>query len=407
MVVEPMENLRSVSVGVFVATGSLKEGEKESGISHCIEHMLFKGTQKRSARQIAQEMDEIGAQMNAFTGRDCTCFYIKCAAENLPEAIDLLSDMLQHSLLLADELRREQGVIVEEIHMVEDAPEDYVFELFQTAAFEGYPLASPILGTVESVQSFASDDLKTYMAEHYSLDNIVISAAGAVETEDFFSRCEDAFSQLPASGAGKKFPAAPPRFTKRILCEGRDVEQVQIALGLPGYGSRDPHYSTLALLCNAFGGYMSSRLFQRIREESGLAYTVYSYLQPYLGMGYMGLYAACGKTQAEKVLQQMQEEIQILRRDGLSEEELVRSRRQIEGSLILGGESSGSRMQKNGKQLLLFGSIRPEQETIALLRAVDQQSIRNILGDVLDETALCGALLGPNQSELESLATII
>ena len=406
VVAQPIDSLRSVSVGVWVATGSLKETEREAGLSHFIEHMLFKGTENRTAQQIAQEMDDIGAQMNAFTSRDCTCYYVKATGEHLAKAVDMLSDMILCPRFDAEEMEREKNVVLEEILMAEDAPEDVVFELLSRAAFGDAPMARPVLGSKQSVAAFTPDDLRQYMKQHYCAENLLLSVAGSFDEKELLDLATRYFGEVAPSGAEDAYPAAPTRSRKKVLAASKDIEQAHIALMFPAYGSRDERYFPLSVLNNALGGYMSSRLFQRIREQSGLAYAVYSYVQPCLDSGALAIYVGTGAAQAERLVSELLEEVRLLREKGLREDEFIRSRNQLRGSLILSGESSTSRMTSVGKQTLLFGKARGEEDVLALLDAVTPERIQAILEDVFDEAALCAGLVGRDAAALERLGEL-
>ena len=406
IVAQPMDSLRSVSVGVWVRSGSLKEKEQEAGISHFIEHMLFKGTSSRSARQIAQEMDDIGAQMNAFTGKDSTCYYIKATSEYLAPVMEMLSDMLLHSQLDEEEMQKEKGVVMEEILMAEDTPEDVAFELLARASFGAAPLAQPVLGSQQSVRAFTRQDLQSYMDRHYRAENMLIAVAGRFDEEQLVALAEQYFASIAPLAQPDAYPPTPPRLQKTILTASKDIEQAHIALALPGYGSRDARYFPLAVLNNALGGYMSSRLFQRIREQSGLAYSIYSFMQPSLDGGTLAIYAGTGAAQAGQLMEEVLDELRTLKAEGLSVEELSRSRNQIRGSLVFGNESSNARMNSIGKQTLLFGSARTEEETLALLDGVRMEDIEALLPDVIDERALCAGVVGRDEKALMDLAQL-
>jgi predicted Zn-dependent peptidase len=394
VVAQSMPHFHSISLGVWIAAGSVKEQQNEAGISHMIEHMLFKGTERYSAQQIAAEMDAIGAQINAFTAKECTCFYIKATSDHLEQSMEMLSQLVLHSVLDPQELEKEKGVVIEEINMVEDTPEDLAQELISAAFYGDHPLGKPILGTAESVGSFSRQDLQRYMDKHYIAPNILIAIAGNFEEQQLMDCAEKYFDMKPG-GEALPFPKEPQRPRKKVLTrEKRDVGQAHICLALPGYCNEDPRYFPLMVLSNALGGNMSSRLFQKIREERGLAYTVYSYTSAYRNTGALGIYAGANASQAATAVELMLQELELLKEKGLSKEEFQRSKNQLRGAYILGCESTGSRMSAIGKSLLLNGKIHSEDEIIAKIDAITPQSVEEILEDVLNFEHLCGSFVG-------------
>ncbi len=405
VVAQRLPHLHSVSVGTWIGTGSVKEEDGEAGISHFIEHMLFKGTERRNAQAIAAEMDSIGAQMNAFTAKECTCYYIKATEDRLEESLDMLGDIIGHSKLDPVELEKEKGVVLEEILMFEDTPEDIATEALNGAYYEGHALAKPILGSRESVSAFTPDDLRAYMKEHYGPGNMLIAVAGNFDEDALVDKIARHFG-ASVSSADKPYPNAPGRPIKRVVAREKDIEQAHVSLALPGYGAEDERYFPLVVLNNALGGNMSSRLFQKIREERGLAYSVYSYTSSYKDCGSLGLYSASNVAQARVVVELMLEELRAVRKDGITEEEFQRSKNQIKGSFILGNESSGARMSSIGKSALMYGRARSEEETLAKLEAVTMENIEEILADVLDESAMVGAFVGKNAAELEKIGEL-
>lgn len=405
IIAQRLPHLRSVSTGVWIGTGSVKEEPDEAGISHMIEHMLFKGTERRDAKGIASEMDSIGAQINAFTAKECTCYYIKATDDRLDESLDMLGDIVAHSKLDPADLEKEKGVVLEEILMFEDTPEDIVIEALNSAFYDGHALANPIIGNRESVLSFTPDFMRAYMEKHYHPGNMLIAVAGNFDENALIESAARHFATV-AEGPDKPFPGPPKRPVKRVAAREKDIEQAHISLALPGYGADDPAYFPLVVLNNVLGGNMSSRLFQKIREERGLAYSVYSYTSSYKDCGSMGLYSASNTAQARTVVELMLEELRALRKDGITDEEFERSKNQIKGSFILGNETSGARMSSLGKSMLLYGRVRTEEETIAKLEAVTKDDIAAILPNVLDETAMCGAFVGKGAAELERIGEL-
>jgi len=382
VVAEPIEHFRSVSVGLWVGAGSMTERSEENGLSHFLEHMLFKGTKRRSARDIAEEMDSIGGQINAFTSKECTCYYAKVMDEHLPVAMDVLSDLLLNAVLDPSELDKERGVILEEISMVEDSPEDVVHELLSSAALQGSPLAQPILGTNQGISGYQAGDLLTYRNTHYRPDNTVVAVAGRYDAQQLWALCE----QHLAGFAAREAPAVPElqrSFSPTLLRREKDVEQVHLCIGFPGIEMGDPDIYPLSIFNNLFGGGMSSRLFQRIREESGMAYAVYSYPTAYLSMGLYTLYAGTSAQHVDAVLSMLREEVEGVLAKGVTQEEFVKARAQLKGGYILGLESASSHMSNIGRGELLLRRIQSEDEVIEKIDAVTIDDVMRIATSIL------------------------
>jgi predicted Zn-dependent peptidase len=403
---EKMEHVRSVAMGVWVDTGSVRETDETAGASHLIEHMVFKGTERRNAEQIAIEMDAIGGNINAYTSKENTCFYAKVLDEHLDLVSDVLSDITFHSVFDPEELKKEQGVVLEEILMNEDSPEDLSGEESNMLFFGNEALASPILGSKQSVRAFTRESLLAYKNEFYVPNNIVVSVAGNFEEQALVDSVTKWFD-IPASPRAttpilQRFPGG-----KREKFVEKDVEQVHICITLPGFARDSEGQYPLAVLSNIIGGSMSSRLFQTIREKLGLAYSVYSYPTSYTGTGTLTLYAGTGEKQAKEVLSRMLEELERVRKDGVTKDELDRCRDQLKGSYLLGMESSSSRMNALGKTLLLQKREYSEQETLRRIECVTMDDIERILPVCLDvqqaSTALVGRVKKQKAALLEAL----
>jgi len=393
LIYERMEHVRSVSMGVWVDTGSVRETPDTAGASHLIEHMVFKGTERRSAEQIAVEMDAVGGNINAFTSKESTCFYAKVLDEHLDLASDVLSDIAFHSVFDPEELKKEQGVVLEEILMNEDSPEDLAGEESCMLFFGDEPLAGPILGTKQSVRAFTREALLAYKDEFYVPNNVVVACAGSFDEQALIDSVTRRFD-IPACArtAGpilQRYPGG-----KREKLVEKDVEQVHICLTLPGFARDDAGQYPLAVLSNILGGSMSSRLFQTIREKLGLAYSVYSYPMSYTGTGTLTLYAGTGERQAGEVLGRMVDEIGRMRKEGVTKEELARCRDQLRGSYLLGMESTGARMNALGKTLLLQKREYSERETLRRIECVTMEDIERILPVCLDLGSASAALVG-------------
>ncbi|NCB31587.1 MAG: insulinase family protein, partial [Clostridia bacterium] len=370
VVAEPMEGVRSVSMGVWIAAGPVYEARNEAGISHMIEHMLFKGTQRRPASQIAAEMDGLGGNLNAFTAKECTCFYAKVLDEHLPKALDILQDLVRYSRIDPQDLAREQGVVCEEILMMEDSPEELVHELLGETIYGDTPLSRQILGTQESVRAFLRENLGAYMQRRYRPAHMVLSCAGHFEMPALMDLLNETFgSDGEVAGAngvpGADMPSSALMERRTFKGAEKDVEQAHICLGFPGFATDTPEQFALLVLNNALGGSMSSRLFQHIREERGLAYSVYSYPTGYSGTGYFALYAGTGEKQSEEVVRLMLDEVRSVREKGITKEEFCRAKEQLKGSYMLGQESTSARSGAIGRSMLLLGTAREEEDVLS------------------------------------------
>lgn len=402
LIFEQMEHVRSLSMGVWVDTGSVRETVQTAGASHLIEHMVFKGTQRRSAEQIAMEMDAVGGNLNAFTSKECTCFYAKVLDEHLALAADVLSDLVFHSTFDAKELKKEQGVVVEEILMNEDSPEDVAAERSNMSFFGSEPLAAPILGTQQSVRAFTRESLLAYKNEHYLPGNIVVSCAGHFEERELIEAVTRFFSVPALDGAAKPLNETYPGGRRTVFVE-KDVEQVHLCITLPGFARDTDGQFPLAVLSNIIGGSMSSRLFQSIREKLGLAYSVYSFPTSFTTAGTFTLYAGTGEKQAAEVLGRMIDEIESVRKNGVTQAELERCREQLKGNYLLGMESSSAKMNVLGKVLLLQKREYDEAETIRRIECVTMEDIERILPVCLDRENACTALVGRVNKQKDAL----
>ena len=400
---ERIPHFRSVSVGLWIGTGSQYETVSEAGLSHFLEHMVFKGTGKRTARQIAEEMDAVGGQLNAFTSKECTCFYAKTVDEHLPLAMDVVCDLATNPIFDAGELEKEKGVVLEEISMSEDTPEDLVHEILMLAHYGDQNVARPILGTEAAISAYTRDDLKNYWASTYQPRNAVFSIAGNYD----WDRVQELIAQ--------KLGAWQNRGNRELKCETHDVpptvltkekeiEQVHICLGFPGLPIGDEGNYELSLFNSVYGGAMSSRLFQKIRDESGMAYTVYSYPNAYTDCGMLSVYAATNPDAACAVHDQILEETRKLAEGGLTRREFEMAREQLKAGFILGLESTSSRMQSNGRRMLLMNKMRTETELIDRVNRIDYDATNELMRRILtSENSL--ALVGKGVDELAKRMT--
>lgn len=395
---ERIDHFRSVSVGLWVGTGSQYEYPSEAGISHFLEHMVFKGTQRRSARQIAEEMDAVGGQLNAFTSKECTCFYAKTVDEHIGLATDIVCDLAVHPTFDAKELEKEKGVVLEEISMAEDTPEDVVHDLLMLAMFGDQSVARPILGNEERISTYTRDDLHAYWKSLYRPENAVFSIAGNYDWEKVQELLNVHLGGWKGEGTRQPVCNTQPTVPTALSRE-KEIEQAHICLGFPGLSIGHKRNYELSLFNSVYGGAMSSRLFQKIREESGMAYTVYSYPNAYTDCGMLSVYAATNPDTAVQVHDQILEETRKLIKEGLTREEFNMAREQLKAGIILGGESTSSRMQSNGRRMLLLNETRTESAVIDRVNAITWEDTNDLMREILSsENAL--AVVGKNAGEL-------
>lgn len=378
LVYEHLPYLRSCSLGIWIANGSRHETPETEGMSHFIEHMLFKGTETRSARDIAEQTDDIGGYINAFTARECTCFYAKTLDSHLEEAMDILSDMISHPRLSPHDLALEKDVVTEEIHMYEDTPEELVQETLNSLCFPDHNIGKNILGTEESLASFTPDSVRAYMRKHYAAGNVVVAVAGNFDPDTLLDLTERCFADYPY-----REPFSPawiqPQYHVGTHTDYKDIEQAHLAFSFPGLPSRDADLYAWLTASNILGGGMSSRLFQSIREEKGLAYSVYTYPTAYRDSGYTGIYIGCSPANAAQAEELLLREIELLRRDGVSEKELRRAKEQMKSSFILSEESTYSRMSQIGKQTVMHGNVRDENALLAQIDRITREDVSRII----------------------------
>lgn len=400
---ERIEHFRSVSVGLWMGTGSQHEMPSESGISHFLEHMVFKGTQRRSARQIAEEMDAVGGQLNAFTAKECTCFYAKTVDEHLPLAVDIVCDLATHPSFDAGEMEKEKGVVLEEISMAEDTPEDLVHELLMLAHYGDQNIARPILGSAQSVSGFRREDLVQYFNGMYRPQNAVFSIVGNYDWGQVQALLNQHLASWQPEGMRPHDTATRP-MPPTALYKEKEIEQVHICLGFPGVPIGDERNYALSLFNSVFGGAMSSRLFQKIREESGMAYTVYSYPNAYTDSGMLSVYAATNPDTAVAVHDQILEEARKIAEGGLTRREFEMAREQLKAGFILGSESTSSRMQSNGRRMLLLNETRTESEVIDRVNAIGYDETNELMRQILSAPNSL-ALVGKNVQALSARMT--
>jgi predicted Zn-dependent peptidase len=401
VVTDTMPHLETASLGVWVGAGSRDERPDEHGISHLLEHMAFKGTSRRSARQIAEEIEAVGGDLNAATSIETTAYYARVLRADVPLALDVLSDILASPSFDPDELGREQNVIVQEIGAAEDAPDDLIWDRLQETAYTGQPIGRSILGTPATVRSFDRGRLAQYLARNYRAPDMVIAAAGSVDHRSVVTEVEQRF----ASFAGPAAPAPEPaRFVGGSRIETRDLEQVHIALAMHGLPQRDPSLYSLQVFTNVLGGGMSSRLFQEVREQRGLCYSIYSFHAPYTDTGMFGLYAGTDAADVAELMRVVVDEVNAAAQT-INEAEVARAKAQMKAGSLMALESSGARAEQLARQMFAWGRPIPLDELVARIEAVTVESTRAAGRALIARGRPAIAALGPGAG-LESAATI-
>jgi predicted Zn-dependent peptidase len=392
VITEEIPYLQSVSIGVWVITGSRDEKSKENGISHFIEHLLFKGTERRTAFDIAKEIDSVGGTLNAFTGREYTCFYAKVIDKNLPLAIDLLSDIFLHSLMDPNDVEKERMVILQEIKMVEDTPDDYIHDLFNRVCWGDHPLGFPIFGTSELVQSFDRNQICQFFKENYQPNRMIICAAGNLHHQEVVDWIGETFGQLPKSDKRKERVRPYPFSTTNVW--KRDLEQVHFCLGTKGLQHNHSLRFASYILNTILGGGMSSRLFQEIREDRGLAYSVYSYLPTYIDAGLVVVYAGTSEDSLQKVIELTLNEFHRLKTAPFKNGELETAKEQLKGNLLLSLESSDNLMTRLAKNEIYFESYLPVEKILRAIDEVKEEEVRGLASELFDRDFFCLTVLG-------------
>ena len=377
---EPVPGVRSAALGIWVGSGSRHENPEENGAAHFIEHMVFKGTQSRTAAQLAQEMDAIGGQINAFTTKECTCFYARVLDTHLPQATDLLCDMFLHPAFREEDVQTERGVVLEEISMYEDNPEDLCAERLSAAVYAGSPLARPILGRPETLERMTGAWLRRYMAGHYLPGNLVVALAGSFTQEHM-----DALIQRFSALSGGALPAiVPVSYQSAVTVREKPIEQNHITLAFPGLPYADKRRFTLQLLSAILGSGMSSRLWQRVREEQGLCYSIYSYGAGHTETGLFAIYTALSRETEGRAIETICRVVRDFAAHGVTREELDRAREQSKANVILGLESTQAHMSNLGRGALLQGAVLDPDQIIAAYDAVTREGIQALAEEIFD-----------------------
>ena len=391
IVTDSMETVETVSFGAWVDAGARHEEIENNGVAHLLEHMAFKGTARRDARQIAEEMDAVGGHLNAYTARENTAYYAKVLKEDVPLAVDIISDILQHSTIDAEELAREQAVVVQEISQALDTPDDIIFDYFQETAYPDQAMGRSVLGQADVVRTMRRDTLLSFMNTHYSPSRLMISAAGRVDHDQLVELVSENFTALPPDQPRKEEKAV---YRGGDFRESRDLEQVHVLFGFDGVAYDDPDFYAVSVLSTLLGGGMSSRLFQEIREKRGLVYSIYSMLNLYRDAGSLAVYAGCAPERAAQVVELTLAEFRRLRERPVAHAELERARECLKGSIVLGLESSSNRMTHLAQQMIYHGRCQEPGEILKAVDRVTAREIRDLAHRLFDPSSFALTALG-------------
>jgi predicted Zn-dependent peptidase len=379
IVTDRMDAVETVSLGIWVDVGTRHEPAAINGVAHLLEHMAFKGTERRSALAIAEEIEAVGGHLNAYTSREHTAYYAKVLKDDATLALDILADILQHSTFDAAELDRERAVVLQEIGQANDTPDDVIFDLFQERAYPDQAMGRPVLGRQEIIQTIGRDAVAGYLSGNYAASNMVLAAAGKVDHDALVAQAERAFAGLPHLGDAKTEAA---RYVGGELREQRDLEQVHVVLGFAGLDYTDPDHYAASVLSTALGGGMSSRLFQEIREKRGLVYSVYSFAHGYRDTGLFGVYAGTGPDEVAELIPVMCDEIRKIG-DGLDPAELKRARAQLKAGILMSLESTSSRCEHLAQHLLVYNELLDVPDLVARIEAVDNEAVKRVARRVM------------------------
>lgn len=391
IITDEMPSVETASAGVWVEAGARNETPKLNGVSHMLEHMTFKGTKKRSAQAFAEEIEDVGGHINAYTSRESTAYYAKVLKEDLGLAVDMVSDLVLNATLDSEELERERGVILQEINQAQDTPDDVIFDLFQDACFPNQPLGRPVLGTFDGISNMPRGDVLDFMKGHYCPDAMVMAAAGNFEHDRLVDMAAREFTHAPTQTSQRVEEKA--RYVGGDIREQRDIEQVQLLMGFEAYNYTDDDFYAASVMSMLFGGGMSSRLFQEVREKRGLAYSVYSFITAYADTGVLGIYAGTGEKEVAELLPVVCDEIGKLT-DLVDEKELIRAKAQLKSSVLMSLESTSSRAEQLARQMMIFGRAIPVSEAVAKIEAVDAAAIKRVSDEMFSSPPTL-ASLGP------------
>jgi predicted Zn-dependent peptidase len=370
---EPMPQMVSATIGIWVENGSRYEETPQNGVSHFIEHLLFKGTKRRSAAQIAEEIDAVGGVLNAFTGKEYTCYYAKVLGEDVRMTTELLADIFLESVFAPEEIDRERQVVLQEISQAEDTPDDFIHDLFNLHFWQGHPLSLPIFGSVDTVNAIGRELMISFMTDRYRADRVLIAAAGAIQHDRLVADCERLFCSIPPDGRRSEIEA--PRERVMVVNHPKKLEQAHLCFGGPGLSQVAPLRYAAYLLNTALGGGMSSRLFQEVREKRGRVYSIYSFLSAFLDCGYFGIYAGTSPEWVDEVIEVSLNEIAKVAREGLRNEELARAKSQLKGNMLLGMESTDSRMNRLARNEIYFRRDVPLEEIAREIEGVTNDQV--------------------------------
>ncbi len=398
LLTEEIDHVHSVAIGVWVGAGSRNEVEGYEGITHFIEHMFFKGTEKRTARELAESLEAVGGQLNAFTTKEFTCYFARVLDEDINLAIDVLSDMFFNSLYDLKEIDKEKNVVLEEIKMYQDAPDELIHDLFSQYMWNNHPLGKPILGVADTINSLTRDKIMHYLDTKYTPDQVVIAVAGKIDHDEIVKKLSvfgdfnrQRFKDVSAEPIGSTF--------RKSL--GKDTEQMNLIVGVPGVGQDDKDMYVLHIINNILGGGLSSRLFQEIREQRGLAYSVYSYHSTYMDTGVFAIYAGTSPNKTEEALKCIIDEMNKMKLEGITEDELARTKAQIKGNLYLGMESVSSRMSRLGKTELSFGRVKTAEEAVEKLEKVTTEDVKRVMERLWVKDKISILTLGQKEFSLD------
>ena len=395
---EEIPYVKSISLGIWINAGSRIEDEEISGISHFIEHMLFKGTKNRTSKQIASEIDNLGGQINAFTSKECTCYYVKLLDSHIDIGIDILSDMILNSKFNEDDLDKERSVIIEELKMYEDSPEDLAYDLLTENIYKNDPLGMNIIGTEESLKKLNREKLLDYFNKYYVPNNSVIAISGNFNFNEIIHKIEEKFKGWKKRSVNIDIKKA--EFKSCFLTKNKDIEQVNLAMSLEAVPlENDEEVYALAVINTVFGGSISSRLFQKIREEKGLVYSIYSSQSLYRKCGELGIFASMSNEHLEEVYESIIEEIKIMKKDYLTEQEIKESKEQLKGSYILGLESTSSRMMSIGRSLLLNNKVESTDDILKSINNVDRETVKKVIDKIFNLNKLGVCIVGRDVEE--------
>ncbi|HHX51851.1 MAG TPA: insulinase family protein [Clostridia bacterium] len=395
IIIEEIPYAHSAVIGLWVRTGSRYENDCNRGVSHFIEHLLFKGTANRTAKQIAEELETLGGSLNAFTAKEYTCLYARVLAEHLPAAVDLLTDMFFHSNFAPEDIVKERKVILEEIKMYEDSPEELIHDLFATTVWQKHALGYPILGTANSVQGINEKIVLDYFQEYYTPERVVLAVAGKVQQEEVLALLEERYGDWQPGKMNERAGETPVPHAE-IVFSKKDTEQVHLCLGTPGLAQGDDRMYAMMVLNNIIGGGLSSRLFQEIREQRGLVYSIYSYHASYLDTGLFIIYAGTSPGNVLEVVELSLKELHRVKTDGITRQELFKTKEQIKGSVLLSMESTSHRMSRLGRTEICFGRVITGEEIVAGIRATKPDEVQQLARDLFQKTQLTLTSIGPS-----------